>query len=344
VHVEVDDPDGDWTRPGVFEVDPGVYRVPLPLPHDGLRAVNVYALQTDGGLVLIDAGWGRTVDREALTTAIAGLGYDISDVRRFLVTHVHRDHYGMAVALRREYGITVSLGEGERRAIEVLGRSDHLPMSEHVSALVRSGADELAEIVRAGMREIHHDPAHWDPPDDWLADLQRVALKDRELLVVATPGHTRGHVVFRDETAGVLFAGDHVLPHITPSIGFEAVPGELALGSYLASLRLVREMPDLRLLPAHGPVRASVHVRVDELIDHHGRRLDESLAVVGTSTLTGAECARALTWTRRKKAFDDLDPFNQMLAVSETVAHLELLVAQGRLSATEHEGVRRYSA
>ena len=33
-----------WTEPGTFEVAPGVYRIPLPLPNDGLRAVNVYAL------------------------------------------------------------------------------------------------------------------------------------------------------------------------------------------------------------------------------------------------------------------------------------------------------------
>ena len=31
-------------------------------------------------------------------------------------------------------------------------------------------------------------------------------------------------MVFRDAAAGLLFAGDHVLPRITPSIGFEAAP------------------------------------------------------------------------------------------------------------------------
>ena len=77
--------------------------------------------------------------------------------------------------------------------------------------------------------------------------------------MVATPGHTRGHVVFVDAAAELLFAGDHVLPHITPSIGFEAVPGPLPLGDYMDSLRLVRELPDRRLLPAHGPVSPSVH-------------------------------------------------------------------------------------
>ena len=75
---------------------------------------------------------------------------------------------------------------------------------------------------------------------------------DRTLAVVATPGHTQGHVVFVDAAAGLLFAGDHVLPHITPSIGFEPVPVELAAGRLPHSLRLVRELPDRRLLPAHG--------------------------------------------------------------------------------------------
>ena len=46
-----------WTEPGAFPVAPGVHRIPLPLPQDGLRAVNVYALETADGLVLVDGGW-----------------------------------------------------------------------------------------------------------------------------------------------------------------------------------------------------------------------------------------------------------------------------------------------
>jgi hypothetical protein len=38
-----------------------------------------------------------------------------------------------------------------------------------------------------------------------------------------------------------------------------------------------------------------------------------------------------------------MDPFNQMLAVLETAAHLDLLVSQGKLSAQTVDGVRRYA-
>ena len=36
-----------WTDPGAWPVAPGVHRIPLPLPMDGLRAVNVYVLESD---------------------------------------------------------------------------------------------------------------------------------------------------------------------------------------------------------------------------------------------------------------------------------------------------------
>ena len=45
-----DDPTDDarrWTEPGASRWRPGVHRIPLPLPMDGLRAVNVYVLETD---------------------------------------------------------------------------------------------------------------------------------------------------------------------------------------------------------------------------------------------------------------------------------------------------------
>ena len=341
MRVEPDDVTSDWTRPGVFEVAAGVYRIPLPLPQDGLRSVNVYALASDDGLVLIDSGWAITEARQALDAALAALGAGVGDVRRFLVTHLHRDHYAMAVAVRREFGTTVSLGEGEEPAVRVLSAPGHRPMSEHWQSLIRCGAGEIVEALRPRVDLMAHDPADWAAPDDWLAGGKDVVLPTRTLQVVATPGHTRGHVVFVDGDAQLMFAGDHVLPSITPSIGFEAVAAQLPLGDYLDSLRLVRSLPDQRLLPAHGPVSPSVHARVDELLHHHAQRLDHGWRVV-RDAMTAYEVARQLTWTRRERAFADLDPFNQMLAVGETAAHLDLLVAQGRLTATDAEGVRYY--
>jgi thioredoxin-like negative regulator of GroEL len=96
------------------------------------------------------------------------------------------------------------------------------------------------------------------------------------------------------------------------------------------------------LLPAHGPVRGSVHTRIDELLAHHAARLDAVAAAVRSGAVTAAETARLLTWTRRDRTLDELNPFNQMLAVLETAAHLDLLVMQSRLRSTVDGDVTKY--
>jgi len=133
-----------------------------------------------------------------------------------------------------------------------------------------------------------------------------------------------------------------VLPHITPSIGFEPAAARLPLAAYLRSLARVRALPDTRLLPAHGPVTGSVHARVDELLTHHEERLARTALAVRQGAATGYDAARALTWTRRERGFATLDPLSQMLAVNETVAHLDVLAARRQLQASAHGAVHHY--
>ncbi|GAB3487458.1 MBL fold metallo-hydrolase [Amycolatopsis cihanbeyliensis] len=339
-----DDGTRHWTEPGIYTVAPGVYRIPLPMPNDGLRAVNVYALTDGDTLVLIDSGWAVPEARERLGEALRGIGAGLGDVSRFLITHVHRDHYTMAIALRREFGGKVALGSLEEPSLTAAANPTRRSMDTQARLLVRCGAGPLlAELAReyGDLPRQHIDL--WERPDEWLEPGPRTVLPGRKLEVVHTPGHTTGHVVFADEDAGLLFAGDHVLPHITPSIGFEAVPAELPLRDFLDSLRLVRAMPDRRLLPAHGPVTASVHRRVDELLDHHDRRLVVIAETVASGANTAYAAAHLLRWTRRERELLELDVFNRTLAVLETAAHLDLLVHQGRLTATDQDGVRCYA-
>jgi len=339
-----DDPDGDWTAPGVFRCAPGVHRIPLPLPNDGLRAVNVYAVEDGDGITLVDSGWALSEARDLLETALKTLGAGFGDVRRFLVTHSHRDHYTQAVVLRHEFGMRVALGRGERSGLDII-LSDRADGSANQRRLARAGAHELLSRLGAGPPPV--DPTHWAPPDEWIDDGDEIVVGVgeglRRLRAVATPGHTRGHVVFADEAADLLFSGDHVLPRITPSIALEPDPPANPLADFLTSLELMRSRPDAAMLPAHGPVGMRVHERVDELIAHHGVRLDASLAAVREGRSTASEVAAVLPWTRRGTALVDLDPFNAMLATLETASHLEVLVQRDVLTRSEQDGVDHYS-
>ncbi len=331
-----------WVEPGAFEVVPGIYRIPLPLPNDGLRAVNVYVITTPDGLVCIDAGWSIPESKALLITSLESIGFGLADVTRFLVTHVHRDHYTQAIDVRRDVGARVGLGLGEKPTLDKLQDPSRSPLMSHVHQLRELGAAPLAASIEEWVSGHRTDLAQWESPDDWLV-AGPIDLGGRTLQAVETPGHTSGHLVFHDLQARLLFAGDHVLPTITPSIGFEPVLSQNPLGAFLSSLRLVRERPDAMLLPAHGPVTDSVHARVDELLDHHGRRLDEIEAAVLAGASNAHEVGGRLRWTRREHKLEDLDPFNAMLAVFETGTHLDLLVAQGRLTTRLVGGIRTYS-
>ncbi|GAA4544673.1 MBL fold metallo-hydrolase [Amycolatopsis samaneae] len=341
-----DNSDRNWAEPGIYEVAPGVYRIPLPLPDDALRAVNVYAITDGTTLTLVDSGWALAESRKLLTSALRGIGAELADITEFLVTHVHRDHYTQAVALRREFGMKVALGQGEEPSLKASANPERLPMAPQVHLLRRCGADEVVEALARlfGTDPRHHEANLWEVPDEWLLPGHRTVMPGREFEIVCTPGHTAGHVVFVDEVGGLLFSGDHVLPHITPSIGFQPVPAELPLNDYIDSLRLIRDMPDQRLLPAHGPVTDSVHARVDELLEHHRQRLETMGQEAMAGASTAFEIASNRGWTRRSRKLSEMDAFNQMLAVLETGAHLDLLVSQGRLAARDVDGVRRYSA
>lgn len=334
---------GDWTLDGVFEEAPGVHRIPLPLPSDGLRAVNVYVLDGTDGPVLIDSGWAIAEARDRLVRGLKHLGLELADVQHFLVTHAHRDHFEQAVTLRREFGARVSLGAGERESLEALQVSERHPFEPQLELLAVMGAHAVAKAITTAVAPIGTASREtWQFPDVWLSGGTVSVHEDRELDVVPTPGHTVGHVVFHDRSHALLFAGDHVLPTITPSIGFQPVLSPTALGDYLESLARVRRLPDALLLPAHGPVAPSVHTRVDELLEHHDGRLQQVINAVHAGADTGFEVTSCLRWTRRERRLDELDPFNQLLAITETAAHLDLLVAQGKVRSTTEDGIHHY--
>lgn len=317
-----------WTAEGAWPVAEGIHRIPLPLPLDGLKAVNVYAIASDEGLVLVDGGWAIEGAREVLERCLRQIGAGFGDIRRFLVTHVHRDHYTMAAVIGAEHGAQVALGAEEKPTLDLFHASGEASHEAVLRGLVDAGAGTLVEAWKGMQRQLP-DLAIWRYPDAWLEGDHTIAVGARTLDAVHTPGHTPGHFVFADRAAQLLFAGDHVLPTITPSIGFTAPSPVDPLGHFMASLTKVRSLPDLRVLPAHGPVAPSSHARVDELLAHHEHRLTLSLAALNSDPATAFEVAHQLGWTRHERGFDELDLFNQGLAARETQAHLELLVTRG---------------
>jgi len=297
---------------------------------------------------LIDTGWRHPRAVLALEQGLAALGARFGDVTDIVCTHAHYDHYGLASHIREVADAPVLLGSDELELLNVaLDQAVFDRAQDHRRWwLLRHGAHaELEAIEGEGGDADTYDAirarGRWEAPDRLVGDGEQVEVAGRTLEAVLTPGHTRGHLMFLDRANGLLFAGDHVLPHITPSLGFEPFMDGRALERFMHSLRAVRELPAGLVLPGHGPAFADLARRVDELLAHHDTRLADCLRIVAEDRgESAAQVASHLTWTRHDRSFGELDVLNRMLAVTETVTHLELLADDGRLRRREGEQLR----
>lgn len=313
-------------------IAPHVVRVTLPLPLPDLKVINAYIIEGAGGVTLVDPGWSTPESEQQLLSALHTLGYSRSDVERILVTHAHWDHYTLAVKWRDEVGAELLLGAGERFSIELFDPAEG-PHPVQRQMMTRAGAPALGREVEQLPWQPYERDVAFTFPDRWLAGGEHIDCGGTVLTVTSTPGHTRGHVVYTDEAAGLVFTGDHLLPRITPSIALERTPEALPLRSYLDSLRLFVDLPDGRMLPAHGHVDHTTAARAAELIDHHQERLSLiSDLVAQAGTATAYEIATRMRWTRHERSITELDPVHRMTAVTEVLAHLDLLVHQGSLT------------
>jgi len=151
----------DWADPGAYEVSDGVFRIPLSMPNDGLHAVNVYAMETGDGLVLVDAGWRTATSLDELGSALSSVGHDVASIREVYVTHVHRDHYTLAVELRRRFGTRIGLGRDEAPSLhELLEIASNVPVTS-LQQLRRSGDPVLAATIEAVATAEDFDEDSW---------------------------------------------------------------------------------------------------------------------------------------------------------------------------------------
>jgi glyoxylase-like metal-dependent hydrolase (beta-lactamase superfamily II) len=163
-------------------------------------------------------------------------------------------------------------------------------------------------------------------------DADRVQLAGREWVGLFTPGHTNDHLCLYDQEEGVLLAGDHVLPDITPHIS--GLIDDDPLRRYVESLDRVAALPDLKVvLPAHGALFHDLPKRVDEIKEHHDGRLGHLRNI-----------SEAAGWASVEQLSQKLfAPRNWgSMAESETYAHLEHMRLAGDAQRREVAGVLEY--
>lgn len=219
-----------------------------------LGMVNEYLVAEDDGLTLIDTGLAGT--HRLILARARDLGMPI---RRIALTHAHRDHRGSLDALAAALpGVQVIISEREAPLLA----GDTRP---------RDGEPEGE--LRGGFGGTATHPTRLAQDGDIIGSLR----------VVATPGHTPGHVAFLDTRDGTLYAGDAytttwgvatsaVVPWRYPLAGLATWNRDLDL----ASARLLRDLDPDRLASGHGPVITAPGPAMARAIEAAARKIDRS--------------------------------------------------------------------
>ena len=231
----------------------GVSLITLPLPFRAPPSVNAYVIEGATGLTLIDCGADWPEGWENLTTGLAAVGLEPEGVHTLIVTHLHPDHVGMSARLAREWGLKTIM---HSRAAKLVGRyNDSEGYFRRTTELAkRHGVPPAlsAAFVEVGPRPEWMPPI--EPPDRIVEDGDLISIdRDRRLEVLHTPGHEPAHICLRDSRSGILFSGDHVLPRITPFVGYDEFVDD-ALAEFLESLTRIQQLHVGLTYPAHGGI------------------------------------------------------------------------------------------
>jgi len=142
----------------------------------------------------------------------------------FVPSHFHYDHVGNEITF--EHVAVVDLPYLRARAPD--GRL-RLGFEEHLG---------VAEGIEAPTLEV----------DDWLAPGSTLALGDRTLRVLYTPGHTEDSISLLDLESGAVFAGDFICP--CPLAAF--LPNSSLVDYLQGALTVIRAAPPhARIFAAH---------------------------------------------------------------------------------------------
>ncbi len=216
--------------------------------------INAYLFpERDQTFTLIDTGiirFGHAIIREA-----AKLGRPVA---RIVLTHVHRDHVGSLEYLTRKLPeVEVAVGEREARFLQ----RDFSLDSNEPNARIKG----MFSLCRAR-------------PTRLLGEGDRVG----SLSVIASPGHTPGHIALFDPATQILFGGDafhSMFGGVSVASAPKALFPFLAMATWHAptalesARRLLAVEPEF-LAPGHGPIVVQPAEAMREAIARETIRLD----------------------------------------------------------------------
>jgi len=279
----------------VKEIADGVFWLRFSLPMSGLDHINLYVLKDHDGWVVVDTGIANRITREQWDEHFKTL-MGGRPVNRIIVTHLHPDHSGLAGWMKRRFDAPLLMTRGEYF---------------------------LCRLMAA-------DTGHEAPnEDDRLQEGDCLRINNRDWRIIIGAGHSPEHACLHCPELKICLSGDQILPNISSNVSvWPTEPEANPLEDWIRSCHKLKSvLPEDTLIgPAHGIPFRGVHRRLEKLISHHEKALYRLAEFCHTPRL-----ATEIYSVLFRRPIND---GNRIMAVGESVAHLNCLKQRGILRRT----------
>ncbi len=209
-------------------------------------AIASFLVTTKEGPVLIETGPHSTLPY--LREGVSKLGYDLSDIKNVLISHIHLDHAGAAWYLA---------SQGAKIFVHTMGYRHLKDPSRLMASAERIYGDKMDQLW--GSMEAISDEQLVEVVDD-----QPIAIAGKLFKPWYTPGHAIHHiawqvdeVLFTGDVAGVKIGNGPVMPPCPPP--------DIDIELWTQSIDLIREMKLKKLFLTHFGAIDNISAHLDEL-------------------------------------------------------------------------------
>jgi len=316
----------------LLNVKGGIHWLRMPLPI-ALNHINLWLLEGDEGFTIIDSGMSTDEAKDIWRNIFNGF-IPPKKIEKILITHMHLDHSGLSGWLSSELNIAPHFTKKEYNETQkIIGGMTDDQIELTLEYYRKCGYDKKSEDQfreRIGLRKSLSSRN----VDDiiLIKDGETLKLSDGEWRVIIVEGHSPEHACLYNEDENVFICGDALLPRITPNVSVNPInPDANPLESWIKSLEKIKSsIPnDALVLPSHGYPYVGAHHRIDAIIENHFRKLDSVL-----DAITEPKCVPDLFSLLFKS---EINEHTRVLAVGETMSHLNFLVSKGEIKKTVDE-------
>ncbi|MEZ4809263.1 MAG: MBL fold metallo-hydrolase [Allomuricauda sp.] len=225
-----------------------------------LETIHPVLIQTKDKNYLVDCGYEETF--ESLQHQLQLHGVSINDVTGVIITHDDIDHLGGLKPIKAHNNVTVYCSDIEKDSVSGTIKSERLVQAEasldKIPAEYRTWAlDFIAQLKGIQRYKVDHV-------------LKGNDLFEREILIVNTPGHTKGHISLLFQKEGTLIAGDAMVIDDNGDLDIANPQFTLDLDSALISIEKIKSLKPKKIICYHGGIiEAEIDKKLDGLLQKY---------------------------------------------------------------------------